>query len=226
MMTRTLLSAAAIALAAACSPGNPETGAAGSGATDTTMGGEAAHNATYDSATGGAAGGMATGALDDSAILARISSTDEAEIREAQMVQRSGANAQVKAFARKLEADHQAHLKKGMSLAQELGTAPDAAVRADAAKDHADMADDLAGLRAVEELTRHDRGRVADEDDVRDRGADLDDPPDERAARADHDLAHREAVVRAPVDDDCAARLRESIALFVQLDEPGMVTHD
>ena len=145
MMTRTLLSAAAIALAAACSPGNPETGAAGSGATDTTMGGEAAHNATYDSATGGAAGGMATGALDDSAILARISSTDEAEIREAQMVQRSGANAQVKAFARKLEADHQAHLKKGMSLAQELGTAPDAAVRADAAKDHADMADDLAG---------------------------------------------------------------------------------
>ena len=145
MMTRTLLSAAAIALAAACSPGNPETGAAGSGATDTTMGGEAAHNATYDSATGGAAGGMATGALDDSAILARISSTDEAEIREAQMVQRSGANAQVKAFARKLEADHQAHLKKGMSLAQELGTAPDAAVRAYAAKDHADMADDLAG---------------------------------------------------------------------------------
>ena len=153
MTPRTLLSVAAIALAAACSPSNPETGAAGSGATDTTMaGGAAAHDATYDSATGGAATGMAanTGALDDATILARLSSTDEAEIREAQMVQRSGSNAQVKAFAKKLEADHQAHMKKGVALAQQLGTPPNPAVRADAAKDHAGMADDLEGKTGAE----------------------------------------------------------------------------
>ena len=154
MTSRTLLSAAAIALAAACSPSNQESGAAGSGATtgtaattDTSMGGAAAHTATSDSAMRGAGGAMANtgGALDDSAILAHLSSTDEAEIREAQIAQQKGANAQVKAFAKKLETEHQAHMKKGMQLAQQIGTPPNPTVRADAAKDHADMADDLEG---------------------------------------------------------------------------------
>jgi putative membrane protein len=158
MTTRTLLSCAALALAAACSPSGQETGAAGSGANgstataDTAMGGAAAHTATYDSATGGAAGtGTASNtALDDSAILAHLSSTDEAEIREAQMAQQKASHAQVKAFAKKLETEHQAHLKKGTTLAQQIGATPNPSTRADAAKDHADMADDLEGKTGAE----------------------------------------------------------------------------
>ena len=158
MTTRTLLSCAALALAAACSPSNQETGAAGSGANtgttataDTGMGGAAAQRAIADSPTAGTTGAMAnTGALDDSAILAHLSATDEAEIREAQMAQQKGSNAQVKAFAKKLETEHQAHLKKGTALAQQIGAQPNPTVRADAAREHADMADDLEGKTGAE----------------------------------------------------------------------------
>jgi len=138
MTSRTLLSAAAIALAAACSPSNRESGAAGSGATTGTA-------ATTDTSMGGAMASTNAGVLDDAAILAHLSSADEAEIREAQMAQQKGASAQVKAFARKLETEHQAHMKKATQLAQQIGAQPDPTVRTDAAKDHADMADDLEG---------------------------------------------------------------------------------
>lgn len=163
-MKRMLMTAAIVAMIAACNPegaGDRETGAVDSdfetragGAMDTAAAPGTSGLGTTGAASGGSGDTRATagesGALTDAGILSRIAVSNQMEVQEAQLAQRQAQSAGVKKLAQTLERDHSASLKKVQAMQRESGTETDAAARKEALEASPDKNADLAGKTGTE----------------------------------------------------------------------------
>ncbi|HEU4829945.1 MAG TPA: DUF4142 domain-containing protein [Gemmatimonadales bacterium] len=163
-MKRMLMTAAVVALLAACNPdgaGDRDTGAADSdfetragGPMDTTPAPGTSGIGTTGAASGGSGDTRAaageSGALTDAGILSRIAVSNQMEVQEAQLAQRQAQSAGVKELATTLERDHSASLGKVQGMQQAAGTETDAAARKEALQASPDKNADLAGKTGAE----------------------------------------------------------------------------
>lgn len=97
-----------------------------------------------DTASPAVTSGAGTGSMEsanepknDAEIFALISQSNDAEVSSSELAQKNASNAQVKAFAKQMIADHSAMEKQGMTVAKALNVSPtdSTASKMDAAND-------------------------------------------------------------------------------------------